>query len=53
MCKTRIMELDELGQSAWLDYISRELIDTGKLNSLIKLNIGSGVHFYPAARFYV
>ncbi|HDZ77322.1 MAG TPA: transaldolase [Candidatus Omnitrophica bacterium] len=39
MSETRIMELDELGQSAWLDHISRSLIDTGKLNNLIKVGL--------------
>ena len=39
MSKSSIMELCELGQSAWLDYISRPLIDTGKLNNLIKVGL--------------
>jgi transaldolase len=39
MPKTTLHELSEVGQSAWLDYISRSMIDTGKLKSLI----GQGV----------
>ena len=35
MIKTKIQQLNEFGQSIWLDYISRSLIDTGKLKSLI------------------
>jgi len=33
--KTNIEQLNEFGQSVWLDCISRSLIDTGKLKSLI------------------
>lgn len=39
MIKTNIQQLNEFGQSVWLDYISRSLIDSGKLKSLI----GQGV----------
>jgi transaldolase len=35
MSKNIIQELAEFGQSVWLDYISRSLIDTGKLKGLI------------------
>ena len=35
MKKTTIHQLNEFGQSVWLDYISRSLIDTGRLNRLI------------------
>jgi len=35
MGKTIIQELTEFGQSIWLDYISRSLIDTGKLKQMI------------------
>jgi transaldolase len=35
MAKTNIEELNEFGQSMWLDYISRSLIDSGKLKNLI------------------
>jgi transaldolase len=33
--KTTIQQLGEFGQSVWLDYISRSLIDTGRLKDLI------------------
>ena len=35
MSKTPMHQLSEIGQSIWLDYISRSLIETGKLKSLI------------------
>lgn len=35
MGKTTIEELAEFGQSAWLDYLSRSLLDTGKLSQFI------------------
>jgi len=35
MAKTIIQALSDFGQSIWLDYISRSLIDTGKLKELI------------------
>lgn len=39
MPKTKIMELNEFGQSAWLDYISRPLIEGGGLKRLIGLGV--------------
>ena len=62
MGRTKIMELNELGQSAWLDYISRSLIEAGKFKELIGLGlrgvtsnptifekaIGSGYDYDPA-----
>ena len=35
MEKTTVQRLDELGQSVWIDYISRKLLDTGRLQELI------------------
>lgn len=35
MAKTTIQQLGEFSQSVWLDYISRPLIETGKLKSMI------------------
>lgn len=37
--KTKIMELCDFGQSVWLDNISRNLIDSGKLYELICLGL--------------
>jgi transaldolase len=39
MSKTIMEQLEALGQSVWLDYISRSLIKTGRLNDLIGLGI--------------
>jgi transaldolase len=39
MSKTIMEQLGSLGQSVWLDYISRSLIATGRLNELIGLGI--------------
>ncbi len=35
MPKTKIQQLAEFGQSVWLDYISRSLIATGKLQGMV------------------
>ncbi len=35
MSKTTLHQLSDLGQSAWLDYIDRPLLETGKLQKLI------------------
>jgi transaldolase len=39
MGKSRIEELSELGQSVWLDYISRSLIESGRLGELVNLGL--------------
>jgi len=39
MPKNAIEQLGELGQSIWLDYISRSLIKSGRLNELIGLGV--------------
>jgi transaldolase len=39
MTKTTIERLGEVGQSLWLDYISRSLLKTGRLKELIGLGI--------------
>lgn len=35
MAKTTLQRLNESGQSVWIDYISRSLLDTGRLQELI------------------
>lgn len=35
MAKTKMQELADFGQSIWLDYINRSLLETGKLKSMI------------------
>lgn len=39
MSKSKIAKLNEFGQSAWFDYISRSLIGSGKLKKLIGLGL--------------
>ena len=39
MSKTTIEQLGEVGQSVWLDYISRSLLKSGRLKELIALGI--------------
>ena len=39
MAKTTIQQLDEYGQSVWLDYISRSLLDSGRLKKLIEQGV--------------
>ena len=37
--KTKIKQLNSFGQSVWLDYISRELIDSGQLQKIIDMGV--------------
>ena len=39
MSKSTLQQLADYGQSAWLDYISRSLIESGKLKKLIDLGL--------------
>lgn len=39
MGKTTVQKLAEFGQSIWLDFISRSLIDTGKLKNMIDIGV--------------
>jgi len=39
MSTSTIQQLADFGQSVWLDYISRSLLDTGKLKKLIELGL--------------
>jgi transaldolase len=39
MAKTTVQKLSDIGQSVWLDYISRSLIDTGKLRDMIDIGV--------------
>jgi transaldolase len=39
MAKTPVKQLGEVGQSVWLDYISRSLLKSGRLKELIGLGI--------------
>ncbi len=42
-----LVALNELGQSIWLDTISRELIDSGKLRSMVEQDALTGVTSNP------
>ncbi|MBA7654461.1 Periplasmic nitrate reductase [subsurface metagenome] len=39
--RTKIKQLNSFGQSVWLDYISRELIDNGHLQKIIDMGVDS------------
>lgn len=43
-----LIELEKLGQSVWLDYISRSLLDKGELRNLIKNDHLKGVTSNPS-----
>lgn len=47
MAKNPLIELEEQGQSVWLDYLSRSLIDSHKLSKLIKEDHLKGVTSNP------
>jgi transaldolase len=46
VANTIIQQLNDYGQSVWLDYISRSLLDTGKLDQLIEQGV-SGMTSNP------
>ena len=48
MKKNPLIELEELGQSVWLDFINRELITSGELNRLIEVDGLGGITSNPA-----
>ncbi len=47
MAENRILELSNLGQSVWIDTLSRELIESGKLKHLFESGV-SGVTSNPS-----
>ncbi|MGD0272977.1 MAG: transaldolase [Gaiellaceae bacterium] len=47
MAKSRLQQLTELGQSVWIDSLSREMIETGELERLIRDDSVSGVTSNP------
>jgi transaldolase len=47
MAKTRLQQLTELGQSVWIDSLSREMIETGELERLIRDDSIRGVTSNP------
>lgn len=48
MKKNSLIQLEELGQSVWLDFINRNLITSGELGRLIKVDGLSGITSNPA-----
>src|SRR3954449_10312379 len=47
MSKTRLQELSDRGQSVWIDYLSRDLCESGKLEQLIREDAVVGVTSNP------
>jgi transaldolase len=47
MAKTRLQELSELGQSVWIDYLSRKLLQTGELERMMREDAVVGVTSNP------
>jgi transaldolase len=47
MAKSRLHELSELGQSVWIDYLSRRLINEGELEKLMREDAVVGVTSNP------
>ncbi len=47
MAKSRLQQLTELGQSVWIDSLSREMLETGELERLIREDSVSGVTSNP------
>src|SRR5829696_1087004 len=47
MAKSRLHELSELGQSVWIDYLSRELIHQGELERMMREDAVVGVTSNP------
>src|ERR1700710_793831 len=48
MSKTPLQELSDLGQSVWIDSLSREMIDSGELERLIREDAVVGVTTNPS-----
>jgi len=47
MAKSRLHELTELGQSPWIDYLSRDLLNTGELARMMEEDAIKGVTSNP------
>ncbi|MGA9761738.1 MAG: transaldolase [Gaiellaceae bacterium] len=48
MAKSRLQQLSELGQSVWIDSLSREMLESGELERLIREDSVSGVTSNPS-----
>src|SRR5438128_6378141 len=47
MAKSRLHQLSELGQSVWIDYLSRDLLRTGELARMMREDAVVGVTSNP------
>ena len=47
MSKTKLQELSEHGQSVWLDYLSRDILESGKLAEMMDRDAVVGVTSNP------
>ena len=47
MAKSRLQQLAELGQSVWIDSLSREMLATGELERLVREDSVTGVTSNP------
>ncbi|HEV8098811.1 MAG TPA: transaldolase family protein, partial [Gaiellaceae bacterium] len=47
MAKSKLHELSELGQSVWIDYLSRQLLQSGKLARMMEEDAVVGVTSNP------
>jgi transaldolase len=47
MAKSRLHELSELGQSVWIDYLSRQLLQSGKLERMLEEDAVVGITSNP------
>ena len=48
MAESRLQQLTDLGQSVWIDSLSREMLETGELERLIREDSVSGVTSNPS-----
>jgi len=47
MAKSRLHELSELGQSVWIDFLSRQMLQSGKLARMMDEDAVVGVTSNP------
>ena len=47
MAETRLHKLSELGQSVWIDFLSRKMLQSGKLDQMMREDAVVGVTSNP------